>query len=209
MSKEIFGDLWGQIEAVVAEKGVSLIVDNKEKPGYIPKSRFDEVVGSKNELKTQVGELSNQLNLLKESAKGNEALTKQIEELQAKNGEWEGKYKSTLLESAIKIKAITEKAKDAGDLLKFLDISKLEAQEDGNIKGLDEQIIKLKETKAYLFDVGAVMSQGTGSNPTGTTNSKTETQQLEESYQEAMTKGNMPLAIALKNKLINMINKKG
>ena len=64
--KEVFGEELGtQVESVVTEKKINLIVDNKENPGYIPKSRFDEVIGSKNELKTQVSELTNQLETLK------------------------------------------------------------------------------------------------------------------------------------------------
>ncbi len=207
MSKEVFGEeLWNSIQGVVKEKGVNLILDNKEKPDYIPKSRFDEVIGSKNELKTQVTELSSQLNALKESAKGNETFTKQIEELQSKNGEWESKYKNTLLESAIKLSAVTEKAKDPSDLIRFLDSSKLEIADDGMVKGLDEQITKLKETKSYLFDNG-VTSTTTGVNPSNTTGNKTDEQQLQDDYAEAMKNGNMPMAIAIKNKLISMIKK--
>ena len=78
--KEIFGEeLAPQIEAVVSEKGLNLIVDNKEKPNYIPKDRFNEVINSKNELKTQVSELTNHLEEMKKSAKGNDELTKTIE----------------------------------------------------------------------------------------------------------------------------------
>jgi hypothetical protein len=207
MSKEIFGEeVWGKIEATVKEKGLNLILDNKEKPEYIPKNRFDELIGSKNELKAQVSELSAQLEGLKKSAKGNEELTKTIEELQKKNGDWEGKYKNTLLESAIKIKAMAEKAKDAGDLVKFLDTSKLEIQEDGNVKGLDDQIKILKESKGYLFDVGASTPPPNPANGGG--NTKTEEQQLIEGHAEALKNGNMPLAIALKNKLISLQHKK-
>ena len=209
MSKEIFGEeLWVQIEKTVSEKGLNLILDTKEKPNYIPKSRFDEVIGSKNELKTQVGELSNQLNTLKESVKGNEVFTKQIEELQKKNGDWESKYKNTLLESAVKITAVREEAKDSNDFVKFLDMSKLEITDDGTVKGLAEQIAKLKETKSYLFDLGNPTGSS-GANPPGAGNQKTEMQQLEDSYNEAMSKGNTPLAIAIKNKIVNIINKKG
>ena len=179
MSKEVFGEeLWSQIETTVKEKGLNLIVDNKEKPEYIPKDRFNEVIGSKNELKAQVSELSAQLETLKKASKGNDELTKTIEELQKKNGEWEGKYKNTLLESAIKIKAMSEKAKDAGDLIKFLDTSKLEIDETGNVKGLDEQLKTLKESKSYLFDV-AQQNNNTGANPaagSGNTNPTTKEQ---------------------------------
>lgn len=198
--KELFGEEIGtQIETIVKEKGLNLIIDNKEKPEYIPKSRFDEVIGSKNELKTQVSELSAQLEGLKKSAKGNEELTKQIEELQKNNTAWESKYKSTLLESAIKIKAVSEKAKDPGDLIKFLDTSKLEIDEQGNVKGLDDQLKTLKESKSYLFDT---FTPNPGTNPPGGGgNTKTELQQLEEQYTEALQKGQTALAIALKNKI--------
>lgn len=153
--KEVFGEIGTQIEAVVKEKGLHLIVDNKEKPEYIPKSRLDEIIGSKNELRTQVGELTNQLELLKKSAKGNDELVKTIDELQKKNVESELKYKKNILESTIKNKAILEKAKDANDLLKFLDVSKFEIDDSGNVQGLDEQITALKESKSYLFEVVA------------------------------------------------------
>lgn len=202
--KELFGEELGtQIETTVKEKGLNLIIDNKEKPEYIPKSRFDEVIGSKNELKTQVSELSAQLEGLKKAATGNEELTKKIEELQKQNGEWEGKYKNTLLTSAIKIKAVSEKAKDPGDLIKFLDTSNLEIDEEGNVKGLDEQIKTLKESKSYLFET---VGGGSGANPaSGSGNTKTELQQLEEEYEKTTS---MAAKVALKNKIWALKNKK-
>jgi len=167
--KEIFGEELGtQIEGIVAEKKINLIVDNKENPSYIPKNRFDEVIGSKNELKTQVGELSNQLETLKKSAKGNEELTKQIEELQNKNGEWANMYKKQTIENAIKFKGLQSKANDISDLMKFVDFDELEITDTGEVKGLDEQIASLKETKAYLFESGEVLPQNKAPlNPSG------------------------------------------
>lgn len=207
MSKEIFGDVWEQVEAVAKEKGVNLIVDNKEKPSYIPKSRFDEIIGSKNELKAQVGELSGQLELLKKAAKGNEDLTKQIDELQKKNGDWESKYKNTILESAIKLKAVQDKAKDPGDLVKFLDLSKLEIDEQGAVKGLDEQLIVLKEQKSYLFDTGSNNPPPQQPpNPAGG-QQLSELQQLEEQYAKAQKQGNTAMQITLRNQIF-ALNKK-
>jgi uncharacterized protein YhaN len=206
MGKELFGEeLWGKIEVIIKEKGLNLILDNKEKPEYIPKSRFDEVIGVRNELKTQVGELTNQLDTLKKAAKGNDELVKQIEALQNQNTEWESKYKNSLLESAIKIKALSSKARDAGDLVKFLDMSKLVLEDDGNVKGLDEQLKTLKETKGYLFEVS---TSNPPPNPPNGGNTQTEEQQIQNAHAEALKTGNMPLAIALKNKLTTLINNK-
>jgi hypothetical protein len=208
MSKEIFGDeVWAKVETVIKEKGLNLILDNKEKPEYIPKSRFDEVIGSKNELKTQVTEISSQLEALKKSAKGNEELTNQINELQKKNGDWEGKYKDTLVSSAIKVEAMKFKAKDPADVIAFLDKSKLEISEDGTIKGLDEQLKKLQESKPYLFGEAAIPpAGGGGANPPGS-GSKTEIQQVEEQLAEAQKKGNFATVISLRDKLF-ALNKK-
>lgn len=208
MSKEIFGEeLWTKIEPVVKEKGLNLILDNKEKPEFIPKSRFDEVIGQKNLVKSQADELAQQLETLKKAHKGNEELTKTIEELQRKNGDWEGKYKDTLLSGAIKMEALKLKAKDPGDVIAFLDKSKLEIADDGTIKGLDEQLKKLQESKPYLFgEANPPPAGGGGANPAGS-GSKTELQKLEDELVEAQKKGNMPLVIALKNKIFNL-NKK-
>lgn len=164
--KELFGEeIATKISDITKEKGLSFIVDNKEKPEFIPKDRFNEVIGSKNELKSQVSELTNQLENLKKSAKGNEELTKAIEELQNRNVEWEGKYKRSMLENAIKLKALQEKAKDASDLMKFMDLNALEITEDGSIKGIDEQMSKLKESKGYLFDIETQKPTGQAMNP--------------------------------------------
>lgn len=196
--KEIFGEeLASQIETVLTEKKVNLILDDKEKPSFIPKTRFDEVITSKNELKSQVGALSNELETLKKTAKGNEELTNAIQELQNKNSEWEQKYNKNLIENSVKMLALQHKAVDPSDLAKFLEYDKLSLEENGNVKGLAEQIAQLKETKAYLFEQDKKATNNNASNPTNVVISKT----LDEQYQEAVKAGNQPLAIALKNKI--------
>lgn len=197
--KELFGEELGtQLEGIVKEKNINLIVDDKEKPSFIPKSRFDEVIGSKNELKTQVGALSNELETLKKSAKGNEELTKAIEELQNKNKDWENKYSKSLIDNAIKLEAIHNKALDPTDLAKFLDYTQLHLEESGEVKGLSEQITKLKETKGYLFEVVKQANNNTPTNPLDVRVTK----DIEEQYQDAIKNGNMALAIHLKNKIV-------
>jgi hypothetical protein len=209
MAKEIFGDeLWAQIEPIVKEKGLNLIVDNKEKPEYIPKSRFDEVIGQKNLVKTQADELNQQLDSLKKQVRGNEELTKTIDDLQKKNSDWEAKYRNTLLQSAIKIRAVTDKAKDPEDLMKFLDMTKLEIDEQGTVKGLEEQLIILREQKPYLFDINNktnTLAPQQPPNPIG--GIKTEIEQLEEQYAQAQKSGNSALKIVLRNKIFELSKK--
>lgn len=196
--KEIFGEELGtQIEGVIAEKNINLIVDDKEKPAYIPKSRFDEVIGSKNELKSKVSTLTDELEGLKKSAKGNEELTNAIQELQNKNTEWETKYNKTLIDNAVKMQALHHKALDPSDLAKFLDYNELSLDEEGNVKGLKEQIDGLKETKAYLFEQAKQTNNNTATNPVNVVVNK----DLDEQYNDAIKNGNQALAIALKNKM--------
>lgn len=150
--KEIFGEELGQkIEGVITEKNINLIVDDKEKPSYIPKTRFDEVINTKNQLKTQVGELAGELETLKKSAKGNDELTKAIEELQAKNKEMALQHEKEQIASEIKLKALNMKARDITDVLKFIDFESIEKTENG-YKGIDEQLQSLKEKKSYFFE---------------------------------------------------------
>lgn len=199
--KEVLGEeLATQVEGALADKNVNLILDDKEKPAYIPKDRFNEVIGAKNELKATVGALSGELETLKKSAKGNEELTNAIQELQNKNTEWEKKYNKSLIENAVKMQALHHKALDPSDLAKFLDYTTLQLDEDGNVKGLKEQIDGLKESKAYLFEQDKKANNNNATNPTNVVIQK----DIEEQYQDAVKAGNRTLAIALKNKMFNI-----
>ena len=166
---EVFGEIADQVKNAVEEKGLNLLLDDPKKSSYIPKTRFNEVIDQKNQLKTQVGELAGQLDELKKAASGNEDLTKQIESLQAQNSDWETKYNTALLNSAVKLTAITEQAQDPEDLLKFIDLETCKLDPSGKVKGLDLQIEKLKETKPYLFKQEAPPAppKSPGANPAG------------------------------------------
>ena len=199
--KEVFGEeLAAQIEGVVKEKGVNLIIDDKEKPNFIPKDRFNEVIGSKNELKTQVSELTNQLDTLKKSAKGNDDLVAKIEELQNNSVDAQNRYNKSLIDNAIKMEAIGNKAIDPKDLAKFLDYTTLKLDDDGNVEGLGDQFLALKESKPYLFEAEKTANNNNASNPTNVVVQKN----LDEQYQEALKNGNQTLAIALKNRMFNI-----
>ena len=195
--KEIFGEELGtQIETVITEKNLNLIIDDKEKPNFIPKNRFDEVIGSKNQLKSQVGELSSELESLKKSAKGNDDLIAQIEALQKNSADSQDKYNKSLIDNAVKFEAVHNKALDPADLAKFLDYSTLELDEAGNVKGLSEQITSLKENKGYLFEISKQANNNSPTNPVNVVVQK----DLDEQWQEANKNGTQLLAIHLKQK---------
>ena len=109
-------------------------------------------------LKAQVSDRDKQLETLKASAGNNEALTKQIADLQAENVKAKETHEAELnqLKVAFAIeKALTSaKAKNIKAVRALLDLTDAKLDKDGNVKGLPEQIEKLTtgaDTK-FLFE---------------------------------------------------------
>jgi predicted RNase H-like nuclease (RuvC/YqgF family) len=122
---------------------------------FVPKHRFDEVNEAKKQLAEQLQERDNQLSQLKKAAGDNEELRKQIEALQNENKEREKEYQGRLrdmaITTAIKL-AVAGEAHDPDLVASLIDKSKVEVDEQGNIKaGLEDQIKSLRESKAFLF----------------------------------------------------------
>lgn len=126
----------------------------EELKGYVPKERFDEVNEAKKKAEKDVQDRDEQIEDIKKSAGDNEALQKQIEELQAASKEAEEKYqnelKDTKLTNAIKL-AVTGKAHDEDLVAGLFDKSKLILNDDGKVVGIDEQLKSIKEGKGFLF----------------------------------------------------------
>lgn len=109
-------------------------------------------------LKTQVGDRDKQLETLKASAGDNADLKKQIEDLQTENATAKATHESELNQLKIDFaveKALTgAKAKNIKAVKALLELGEAKLDKDGNVKGLDEQIEKLRsgdDTK-FLFE---------------------------------------------------------
>lgn len=110
-------------------------------------------------LKTQVGDRDKQLETLKASAGDNADLKKKIEDLQTENATAKATHESELNQLKIDFaveKALTgAKAKNIKAVKALLELGEAKLDKDGNVKGLDEQIEKLRsgdDTK-FLFEV--------------------------------------------------------
>lgn len=144
----------------VAAKGMKILVDLKDNPTYIPKSRFDEVIIQKNDFKTQLGELSGKIKDYETASETNKTKLDEYDNLA-------NQYKTLKLETELK-KAILPKNPADGtgeDILKFIDTSKIEYNEDGTMKNITELIDGLVETKPYLFSEKGKGKLGNPSNP--------------------------------------------
>lgn len=118
-------------------------------------------------LKTQVADRDKQLETLKASAGDNDALTKQIADLQAENTKVKETHESEMNQLKVDFaveKALTgAKAKNIKAVKALLDLSDAKLDKEGNVKGLQEQIDKLTtadDTK-FLFDATQQKQQST------------------------------------------------
>ena len=138
----------------------------EELKGYVPKERFNEVNEAKKNAEALVKERDGQIETLKASSGDNEALKKQIEDLQAANKSAAEKYDADLkqlrLDNAVD-KAITAaNGKNAKAIKALLDLEKVEVLEDGTTKGLTEQleVLTKAEDSSMLFGSGVPERKG-------------------------------------------------
>ena len=137
----------------------------EELKDYIPKYRFDEVNSEKKKLESGIKERDKQLEDLKKSSGDSEELKKQIEQLQKDNKSREEEYlaemKKFKIDSAIDKALSSAGAKNNKSVKALLeDVEKFDIKEDGTIKGLEDQIKKIKESEPYLFNSHETMVKG-------------------------------------------------
>lgn len=118
------------------------------------KADYDAMKQERDTLAAQVTERDGQLEELKKSAGDNEALMKQIADLQADNlaakQQYEAEVEGLKLSAAVRL-ALGDTAQDAELVTGLLDKNKLILSEDGKVTGLEEQLKTLKKEKAFLF----------------------------------------------------------
>lgn len=150
---EDLGILKEQIDSIMKINGDD-IENAKATSAADMKSLQTEISG----LKTQVSDRDKQLETLKASAGDNEALTKQIADLQAENAKAKEDHESEMNQLKIDFavdKVLTRaKAKNIKAVKALLNLTDAKLEKDGNVKGLQEQIDKLTtdEDTKFLFD---------------------------------------------------------
>lgn len=136
----------------------------EDNQNLIPKTRFDEVNQKLKDSQTMLSERDKQLEDLKASATNNEELKNKIAALEADNKkaneEWTTKYEELNFASAFKGAASKLKVKDKflTQMQTQIDRSKLEKQEDGTYKGLDDALNKIIEDYPEYVDTTADLS---------------------------------------------------
>lgn len=116
--------------------------------------RYAKVRSQKEQLETQLSANQTELDTLKESAKGNEELTTQLTELQAKfdesKTESERKFVAQQKDFAIQLALKESNPLDESIVLGLLDKETIKVTDTG-LQGFKEQLEGLMESKPFLF----------------------------------------------------------
>ncbi len=128
----------------------------EELKGFIPKSRFDEVNGELKGLKETVAERDKQLEELKKSSGDNEALKKQIADLQKANKEASAAHEAEMqklrLDNAVDAALLKAGAKNIKAVRALFDESKFKLDTEGDVEGLADALKAVQESDSYLFE---------------------------------------------------------
>ncbi len=142
----------------------------KELEDYAPKEKLEAAEAEKKQLQSAVSARDKQLEELKNASGDNEALQKQIKELQAANKaeteKHQGELKELRLTNAIKL-AVAGKVHDEDMAAALFDRTKLVLTEEGKVAGLDEQLKAIRESKSFLFKENADTGSGAGTGGRG------------------------------------------
>lgn len=107
------------------------------------------------QFKTQLATNQTELDSLKESAKGNDDLTKQLTDLQAafdtSKAESATKISELQKQSAIDLAITQSGARNVKAVKALLDSSSLELTDNGEVKGLDKALETVRSENDYLF----------------------------------------------------------
>lgn len=137
------------IDKVMAEHGKTLN-DTKEKA-----DKADSLESQIADYKQQLVDRDTQLQELGEKAKGNEDLTAQINDLKEQNEatktDYEGKLSAQAFDHKLENTLSGAKVKNSRALKALLDMDTIKLDGD-TLKGLDDQLSKLKESDSYLFE---------------------------------------------------------
>ena len=135
-----------KIKQALEDAGCKIFIDDGKENRYVPKNRLDAKIA-------ELAEANTEIESLQAKVKDPSVAEKEVETLKAKIATMEAEAKNKQLKDAIQAQATQAKARDVEDLMKFLNLDKVQLDEAGNVTGLEEQIVQLQKDKAYLFEV--------------------------------------------------------
>lgn len=137
---------------------------------YVPKSQFNQKNEELKQAKESLTTMQSDIETLKKANADNAELSKQIDELNAAQVKREAEYTAQIqkmeLDGIVERTLLSSKVKNAKAVRALLDLEDAKVK-DGTIKGLDDQLTKLKESDPYLFESESKPSGVTPGEPHG------------------------------------------
>ena len=158
----------------LSEEQIAQIMAEHGKSTQELQNKLSAAEGNATSLQNQLDERDKDLKALKKETEGNAELLQKYNDLDKKyktqKEEHEIEMADIKLNHAISMQ-ISNKVHDASIVNGLLDKSKLSLDENGGVKGLDEQLTALKESKGFLFVPETEPTTGhvAGAKPQGTT----------------------------------------
>lgn len=151
--QELLGEeLYNQVVEKAGDNKIAVVSDGS----YIPKQKFDDLNHEMKQYKQQVADRDSQIDDLQKKAGNNEDMQETINELKENNRQEVERLKQEKHDQQYNYELekglIASKAKNPKALKGLLDTEMLKLDDDGEIRGLSEQLEKIKESDAYLFD---------------------------------------------------------
>ena len=147
--KALFGTealTWEQLEEKLKDNK-DVKIANLAAGSYVDKRKHDDTIA-------ELGKANETIKGLKEAVAKFDGVD--VEKLKKDASDWENKYNTDIaavkLDSAVNLALVNAKAKNPKLAKAALDMSVIKMDGE-NLLGLSEQLDKLKETDAYLFDV--------------------------------------------------------
>ena len=137
---------------------------------YVTKSQFNQKNEELKQAKESLTTMQSDIETLKKTNADNAELSKQIDELNAAQLKREEEYTAQIqkmeLDGIVERTLLSSKVKNAKAVRALLDLEGAKVK-DGTIKGLDDQLTKLKESDPYLFESESKPSGVTPGEPHG------------------------------------------
>lgn len=153
-----FGESASKIFSKLASLGYDTVINQKDKPEFVPITRLNEVLSQKDTLKSNLEEANTQIAKLMELTTTSEETKTSLDKMLSTNASLIAQLDEMQLKNAILLAA--KDAKNPEDVFIMIDKQSVKKSTKGDYVGVDAEIDRLKKEKPYLFNDTSSSSGG-------------------------------------------------
>lgn len=131
---------------------------------FVPHARFDEVVQQRDAANGSIDSYKEQVATLSKQVKDNGDAQTTIQNLQEQLDKQSQLAKGAVITSALH-PLISDSIAPAADILGFMNLDNITVESDGKVKGLDEELKAVRESRKYLFKEVEVLAEPSQDSP--------------------------------------------